>query len=1055
MKRVLKISQVLLLCTCFIAVVVQSAEPQKVADADTVSVPKGIQDIVKLLDGATTNAKARDADIQRLQTEPAANASDEEKYIHYYLQSEAADRLGRVDTKVAVLKKALEFAQPGTYQEFTVLADLAGAEIQSGHSKQAIERRLSLLAKLPPSEIAGYYISTNGSLVNDYARSGDFEAAEKHLRTVGSALTVAKKFRNYSIYGFNWNMGYYRAAGDLAFQKGKFEDAHLAYRQAIDFMEGGMVADEARYNEQAKAGVPGVGSGSNSGTPSQRKGNLEALYVRISSTSLKLRKLNEAEFYAREGLKKTILRTGKSSIPTATSLHQLATVMLARDRSKDAIYLLNQSLQALKDAGVNDASINLAQTKKTLASALIAGARYADAIKIYADLDQTAKQYPDTARFVDVNSLDRVLALVRVNQLADAEQRARDVFTVTETRTGKKSKETTQAKLMLGMALAEAKKDDEAKALFQTGMAELIEQEREVAADADNASSKEKAYLAGFIESYLGLLERQYEKTPSLAVANEAFQLGDMARSSGVQKALNANTARANITNPKLAEMVRHEQDLNQQVTYLTRLSKELAMQPAGDQLPQIQAKIKADVNELRAEAKRVMHTIELGFPEYANLISPKPVGLAKIQQNLTANEVLITWFIGQNKSYVWAVPHEGAPQFKSVSINRAELKKTIATVRKSLDPQVSSIEEIPVFNFALSNQLYNGLFKPVEAALRNKNTLVVVPHDDIGQLPLSVLTTEAFVLKDKADVRFANYRDAPWLIKKFAIVSSPSATAFSALRGLPKPKEGRLDFIGFGDPLFSVEQAKLDDNALAKKAQAVSGTQLASRGVPLNLRSSPKTADVSSAEVSILPRLPDTNEEILEISKVFKIEPSRDLYLQKRANLEEVLKADLSNRKVVIFSTHGLVPGELDGLTQPALALTNPEVMGKGGDGLLKVDHILTLKLNADWVVLSACNTAAGEGEGAEALSGLGRAFFYAGARSLLVSSWPVDSQASRKLMTDLFKRQNNDRSVSKSQALQQASLDLLNQGRPDERDARYSYAHPLFWAPFVVVGD
>jgi CHAT domain-containing protein len=204
-----------------------------------------------------------------------------------------------------------------------------------------------------------------------------------------------------------------------------------------------------------------------------------------------------------------------------------------------------------------------------------------------------------------------------------------------------------------------------------------------------------------------------------------------------------------------------------------------------------------------------------------------------------------------------------------------------------------------------------------------------------------------------------------------------------------------------------------------------------------------------------MLPRLPDTNEEILEISKVFNVQAERDIFLQKRANLDEVLKVDLSNRKVVMFSTHGLVPGELDGLTQPALALTNPEVQSAKGDGLLKVDTILTLKLDADWVVLSACNTAAGEGEGAEALSGLGRAFFFAGARAILVSSWPVDSEASRKLMTDLFKRYTQERDMSKPRALQLASLRLLDEGVPDDQKSRYTYAHPLFWAPFTMVGN
>jgi CHAT domain-containing protein len=112
-------------------------------------------------------------------------------------------------------------------------------------------------------------------------------------------------------------------------------------------------------------------------------------------------------------------------------------------------------------------------------------------------------------------------------------------------------------------------------------------------------------------------------------------------------------------------------------------------------------------------------------------------------------------------------------------------------------------------------------------------------------------------------------------------------------------------------------------------------------------------------------------------------------------------------------------------------------------------------MKLNADWVVLSACNTAAGEGEGAEALSGLGRAFFFAGARAILVSSWPVDSEASRKLMTDLFKRYVQEQGTSKPRALQLASLLLLDEGVPDDQKSKYTYSHPLFWGPFTMVGN
>src|SRR3546814_8473641 len=98
------------------------------------------------------------------------------------------------------------------------------------------------------------------------------------------------------------------------------------------------------------------------------------------------------------------------------------------------------------------------------------------------------------------------------------------------------------------------------------------------------------------------------------------------------------------------------------------------------------------------------------------------------------------------------------------------------------------------------------------------------------------------------------------------------------------------------------------------------------------------------------------------------------------------------------MFAPHGLVPGDLNGLAEPALALSAPAVTGASGDGLLTMSEILGLRLNADWIVLSACNTASGDGASAEAVSGLGRAFFYAGTRAVLVTNWPVETTSDRK---------------------------------------------------------
>jgi len=105
----------------------------------------------------------------------------------------------------------------------------------------------------------------------------------------------------------------------------------------------------------------------------------------------------------------SLARTGKESVSTAIALRQLAIVMLSRERNKDAIYLLHQSLLGLKESGVTDESIQLAITKKTMASALIADDRFADALNIYSDLEKTLQRYPETARFVDLDSPDRVL----------------------------------------------------------------------------------------------------------------------------------------------------------------------------------------------------------------------------------------------------------------------------------------------------------------------------------------------------------------------------------------------------------------------------------------------------------------------------------------------------------------------------------------------------------------------------------------------------------------------------------------------------------------------
>ena len=157
----------------------------------------------------------------------------------------------------------------------------------------------------------------------------------------------------------------------------------------------------------------------------------------------------------------------------------------------------------------------------------------------------------------------------------------------------------------------------------------------------------------------------------------------------------------------------------------------------------------------------------------------------------------------------------------------------------------------------------------------------------------------------------------------------------------------------------------------------------------------------------------------------------------------------------MISFATHGLLPGDLDGLRRPALALSLPGE-GEEEDGLLTTDDIIGLKLDADWVVLSACNTGADGGNGGDAVSGLGRAFFHAGARALLVSNWPVHSGSTKDLMVTLFRR-HAESGGARAGALRYAMETLIAEGayKDDTGKEVFAYAHPLFWAPFTLVGD
>jgi CHAT domain-containing protein len=193
---------------------------------------------------------------------------------------------------------------------------------------------------------------------------------------------------------------------------------------------------------------------------------------------------------------------------------------------------------------------------------------------------------------------------------------------------------------------------------------------------------------------------------------------------------------------------------------------------------------------------------------------------------------------------------------------------------------------------------------------------------------------------------------------------------------------------------------------------------------------------------------LPETAGELRAVAKRLGA-PETELKLGSSATETAVKTTDLRDYRIVYFATHGLVAGEVKGLAEPALALTLPRDPSELDDGLLTASEVAQLKLNAEWVVLSACNTAAGDKPGAEALSGLARAFSYAGARALLVSHWRVDSEAAARLTTSTFEALQKDQRIGRAEALRRAMLAYMN----DTSGPRNGY--PDYWGPFSIVGE
>lgn len=998
--------------------------------------PRTIDDITRLLDHYKLDPEVAAASLQIADAAPPEDIPDRALFDFYNQRAQAAATIGRVSQQIADLQKAIAHAPPGDEETLRALIYLSSAQSTSGNLLDAIRTAETVLAQVPRN-LSGMSLLADSILTYQYSQIGDFSAARRHLGNAEATYARLRGAPGWGRFGKQWTATIERARSDIFSAEGNYPAAEQAYRRALKAFEESIA--ERTYR--------------NAGVKNANLRYLEILQRGLANVLLQRGQIVEAEMVARAALRRTLERVGRSSTDTGIGLNLLSRIIAEQGRYAEAAKLSEEALKAYASAGARPESISVIFTRKHYGAALAAQGHYAEALKIFNLNAGVQQQNPELVRRIGIGDLDWILALLRTGDAGGAERLATRMLTFVTQRFGDNALKTHEIRAFLAISSAQQGDFVKAKSLFEIAVPPLIEQLRN-SNDNETSSLRRQQRLTIILESYIHTLS-ELGKRPedAFSAAEESFRLADIARSSNVQRALTASAARTTLHDPKLNDLARRQQDAQRRIAALSDLLLQLLSARPEQQLPKIQAQLGDDIASLKAEALRLKREIEASFPDYANLVDPRPVTASEARKVLQPGEVLLAYYLGEDRSYVWAVSNEGATRFSVIPLKRTEIAGEIARLRGALDPQTASIDTVPAFDLRLAHELHRQLLGPVESHLAGARRLLVVPHAELGQLPLSLLPTRPVEQAAKTAIPFDAYRNAPWLIRQFSIAQLPSVTAFVSLRKLPAGDPLRHSFIGFGDPLFSKRQADAATAGIKPPGPATP----AMRGAPLHLRNMPHTVALDSAEIALLPRLPDTGDEIREIARELKAAPE-DVFLQLRASEQSVLETDLSKHKVVMFATHGLVPGELNGLTQPALALTAPELVNGHGNGLLEMDEILSLKLNADWVVLSACNTGAADGAGAEAVSGLGRAFFYAGTRALLVSNWPVESSSARRLMTTLFRLQQETPALSKPEALQQAMLALADgPGNLDPRTNKpiHAYAHPLFWAPFMIVGD
>jgi CHAT domain-containing protein len=422
---------------------------------------------------------------------------------------------------------------------------------------------------------------------------------------------------------------------------------------------------------------------------------------------------------------------------------------------------------------------------------------------------------------------------------------------------------------------------------------------------------------------------------------------------------------------------------------------------------------LNAAIAKAEAEESDAEGALQTASPNYGQLVQ-EVVSAKDVLDRLHPGEALAAIVLGGDHG--WTLVLDGDRIAVShIDGGTPRVQALVTRIRASMQPGQDGLP--PPFDAAASQELYAATLGGAAASLRKTRALVVAPSGPLLSIPFGLLLTGPM-----GD----NPAKAPWLAREMTVAHVPAPANFVSLRKVAGGSRATRPWIGFGDPRpVTLQQA---------------------------FASFPAANCADSARLlAALPRLEGARDE-LELVRQQLGGAAEDEILGDRFTEAAIRKASLSNYRVVEFATHGLLPTDLACQNEAAI-MTSPAAGAQDAStALLTASRIAGLTLDADTVILSACNTSGPDGRtSGESLSGLARSFFYAGARSLLVTHWSVNDRVTTILVAGTMQRYQQDPSAGLAAALAEQQRSLLDQAT----GPLSALAHPFYWAPLALIGD